>query len=54
MRKLFSEVPLAEVHIKLDKQKLRGLSEREIMVLQACFKFPRKLVEMLRFTQDDK
>jgi methyl-accepting chemotaxis protein len=33
MRKLFSEELLAEIHIKLDKQGLDGLSEKEIMVL---------------------
>ena len=33
MRKFFSEELLAEIHIKLDKQGLDGLSEKEIMVL---------------------
>jgi len=33
MRKFFSEELLSEIHIKLDKQGLDGLSEKEIMVL---------------------
>lgn len=33
MRKFFSEELLSEIHIKLDKQGLDGLSEKEVMVL---------------------